>query len=115
MTIPRRRLESDTKDLSARNRPSSYHRPVANVQLAVLILVTVAALVFGVSRFTPGAPRRRTRALVGLVPGVLGAILVLTTNVDLVPDELEAQLLPIVVLAISGIVAIITIRSLARR
>jgi hypothetical protein len=49
------------------------------------------------------------------VPGVLGAILVLTTNVDLVPDELEAQLLPIVVLAISGIVAIITIRSLARR
>jgi NhaP-type Na+/H+ or K+/H+ antiporter len=93
---------------------SSYHRAMANVELAILTVAVVALLSALVVRLTPGAPRRRTRMLVGLVPGILGAVLVLTLNEDLVPDEVETWALPIIVVAISGLMAGLTIRGLAR-
>jgi hypothetical protein len=83
---------------------------VANVELAILAVAVIAALIAIIARLNPGAPRRRSRALVGLIPGTLGAFLVLTLNVDLVPDELESRALPLVVLVISGAIAVITLR-----
>jgi hypothetical protein len=87
---------------------------MAHVELAILAAVIIGVLIVIVTRLTPGAPQRRTRALVGLIPGALGALFVLTQNVDLVPDELETQALPLVILAVSGAIAVITIRGLAR-
>jgi hypothetical protein len=83
---------------------------VANLEFAILAVAVIGTLIAIVVRLTPGAARRRTRALVGLIPGALGALLVLTLNVDLIPDELETRALPLIVLAISGAIAIITIR-----
>lgn len=88
---------------------------MANVELIILTIAVVAVLSALVVRLTPGAPRRRTRMMVGLIPGVLGAFVVLTLNVDLVPDELETWALPAVVLAVSGLMAGLTIRGLAQR
>lgn len=87
---------------------------MANVELAILTIAVVALLSALVVRLTPGAPRRRTRMLVGLGPGILGAVLVLAFNEDLVPDEVETWALPVVVVAISGLMAAITIRGLAQ-
>jgi hypothetical protein len=83
---------------------------VANVELAILAIAVIAALIAIVARLNPGAPRRRSRALVGLIPGILGAFLVLTLNLDLVPDDLESGAIPLIVLAISGAIALITLR-----
>jgi hypothetical protein len=87
---------------------------MANVELVILIVAVVAVLTAVVVRLTPGAPRRRTRVLVGLVPGMLGAFVVLTQRSDLVPDEIERWVLPLVILVISGLMAGLTIRGLAR-
>jgi hypothetical protein len=88
---------------------------VANVEIALVIAASSVLLVWLVLRVSPGTDRRCARALIGLVPGALGAFLVLTTNVDLIPDELESRALPLVIVAISAVVALITIRGLVRR
>jgi hypothetical protein len=88
---------------------------VANVEIALVIAASSVLLVWLVLRVSPGTDRRGARALIGLVPGALGAFLVLTTNVDLIPDDLESRALPLVIVAISGVVALITIRGLVRR
>lgn len=88
---------------------------MANVELAILTVVVVALLSAVVVRLTPGAPRRGTRLLIGLIPGFLGAFVVLTQRSDLVPDEFETWVLPLVVLVVSGFMAVLTIRGLARR
>jgi hypothetical protein len=98
----------------ARGGRSSYHRGMAHVELGILAAVIIGVLILIITRLTPGAPQRRVRALVGLIPGALGALFVLTQNVDLVPDELETRALPLVILAVSGAIAVITIRGLAR-
>lgn len=87
---------------------------MANVELAIMTIVVVALLTALVVRLTPGAPRRPTRLLIGLIPGFLGAFVVLTQQSDLVPDEFETWVLPLVVVAISGFMAVLTIRGLAR-
>ena len=87
---------------------------MANVEFAILAVAVVSALLAVIARLTPGAPRRRTRALVGFIPGALGAFLVLTLNADLVPDELESRALPLIILAISGAIAVITLRRFVR-
>jgi hypothetical protein len=87
---------------------------VANVEVVILAVAVVSLLIAIVLRITPGAPRRRTRILVGLVPGILGAFFVLTQSFDLIPDDFETWVLPIVVLAVSGLMAGLTIRGLAR-
>lgn len=88
---------------------------MANLEIVALLIVVSTVLILVVLHLAPGAARRRTRVLVGLVPGVLGAFVVLAERVDLVPDDIETRALPLVVLAVSGVIAVITILNLARR
>lgn len=88
---------------------------MANLEIVALLVVVSISLVLIVLELSPGVDRRRTRVLVGLVPGALGAFVVLAERIDLVPDDLERQAFPLVILAVSGAIAVITILSLARR
>jgi hypothetical protein len=88
---------------------------MANVEIAILSIAVIALLTALVVQVTPGVPRRRARVLVGLIPGALGAFVILTQHADLVPDDFETWVLPIVILAVSGVMAAITIRGLAKR
>jgi hypothetical protein len=63
----------------------------------------------------PGQPRRWTRALIGLAPGLAGAFLVGTLATDLVPDDFEQMITPwVVVLATCGVIGL-TVTNLPRR
>jgi hypothetical protein len=88
---------------------------VQDVEIAFLISLTIAALILLVTRLAPGAPGRGTRALLGLVPGLLGAFVVLAVSTDLVPDSLERRALPVVVIAVTVGIVLITITSLLER
>ncbi|OGN88266.1 MAG: hypothetical protein A2X23_04300 [Chloroflexi bacterium GWC2_73_18] len=57
------------------------------------------------------APSRSTglQLALGLVPGVLGTFLVLVSRVDLVPDELEAAAIPVLVVLITVGAVMVTI------
>ena len=58
--------------------------------------------------------RRWPRLLLGLVPGVIGAILILVPNVDLVPDEIETDLWIAAVVVVSTVAVFGTVYRLAR-
>lgn len=91
----------------------SYHRLVANVGIVALVIGSIAGLVVLVLRVAPGVQRRWMRALIGLVPGVIGALIVGALNRDLVPDRLETVVLPWVIVAVTiGVIALM-IRNLA--
>lgn len=88
---------------------------MANVGIAALVIGSIAGLIVLVTRVAPGQQRRWIRALIGLVPGVIGAGIVGAFNSDLVPDRLETIVLPWVIVAVTiGIIAL-TIRNLAER
>jgi hypothetical protein len=80
---------------------------VANVGIAALVVLSLGAVVLVVVRMAPGLPRRRMRALIGLVPGVVGAFIVAALMTDIVPDGLESIALPWVVVA--GSIAIVVL------
>jgi hypothetical protein len=86
---------------------------VANVGIAALIIGSIAGLIVLVLRVAPGVQGRWMRALIGLVPGLIGAGIIGALNSDLVPDRLETIVLPWVIVAVTiGIIAL-TIRNLA--
>jgi hypothetical protein len=86
---------------------------VANVGIAALIIGSIAGLIVLVLRVAPGVHGRWMRALIGLVPGLIGAGIIGALNSDLVPDRLETIVLPWVIVAVTiGIIAL-TIRNLA--
>ena len=78
--------------------------------MVILVLALVIAIVL---RLAPGQHRRGTRALIGLVPGVIGAGIVLALTKDLVPDAFETFALPWVIIAVTAGVILLTIRKLA--
>jgi hypothetical protein len=80
---------------------------VANVGIAALVVLSLGAVVLVVVRMAPGLPRRRMRALIGLVPGVVGAFIVAALMTDIVPDGLESIALPWVIVA--GSIAIVVL------
>lgn len=85
---------------------------MADVGIATLVACSLAGLIFLVLRLSPGQQRNRTRALIGLVPGVIGAGIVLALEKDLVPDDFETFALPWVIVAVTTGVIAITIRNL---
>lgn len=91
----------------------SYHRRVADVGIATVVILVLALVIAIVLRFAPGQQRRGTRALIGLVPGVIGAAVVLALTKDLVPDSFETFALPYVIVAVTAGVILLTIRNLA--
>ena len=83
---------------------------MANVAIAALIVLSIGGVVLVVLQIAPGLPRRRMRALIGLVPGVVGAFVVAALMADIVPDGFESIALPWVIVAGSiGIVILIVL------
>ena len=83
--------------------------------VAVILTLALAAFAIILNRVAPGQPRPWLRALIGLAPGVVGAIVVGTLTTDLVPDAFEQTATPwVVALATVGIIGL-TVTSLARR
>jgi uncharacterized membrane protein YeaQ/YmgE (transglycosylase-associated protein family) len=95
--------------------PGSYHRAVANVGIAALVIASIAGLIALALRVAPGQPRPLTRAFIGLVPGLVGAWIVVALATDAVPDQFETLALPWVVIVVTGGMILITIRNLAGR
>lgn len=86
---------------------------MANVGIASVVLVSMAALLALVLRVSPGQYDGRTRALVGLVPGLIGASVVAALTIDFVPDWFEALAMPWVVAAVTIGMILLIIRNLA--
>jgi hypothetical protein len=87
--------------------------PVAGLELSIIVAVVVAAIVgvaiwLGADRVSPAL-----RSGLGVVAGVLGALLVLTEVADLIPDAVEVWLIPIWIGIVTAALMVISIRSLA--
>ncbi len=88
---------------------------MANVEIAsVLVLLLIVLTVIAV-RVVPGQPRRRTRALIGLAPGVAGAFVVGALVTDIVPDSWERVAGPWVILAVTAGVVALAVTNLIRQ
>jgi hypothetical protein len=86
-----------------RRRARSAGRPVPfrfvqQLELWLLVGVVLAAIVFGTMRQRARLSRHPIAlgALLGIVPGIIGAVIVLVPRTDLVPDDAE----PVVWLAV---------------
>jgi hypothetical protein len=55
------------------------------------------------------------RILLGVVPGVIGALLILVSRMDIVPDDAESDLWGVALVAISAIAIVGTTYRVARR
>ncbi|CAN5492119.1 hypothetical protein BH20CHL7_BH20CHL7_15040 [soil metagenome] len=58
---------------------------------------------------------RGRKVLLGIVPGVIGAIMILVGRLDVIPDEIESDLLAMAMIAISAVAILGTSVRLARR
>jgi hypothetical protein len=80
----------------------------------LIILLTVglgAALLVARALATPGAVLREEVSLpwallAGIGIGVFGALVFLSTQTDLVPDDVEANLLPYVLIGVTAAIAV---------
>lgn len=90
------------------------------MQAAELLLISSVALL-AVAWFTSrhrevvNSDRVWVRALIGIVPGVIGALIILVTSMDLLPDDIEDGAWIFVLVVISGIAIAGTTYRLARR
>ncbi len=88
---------------------------VRNIEIASLLVGLLIALTVLLIRVVPGQPRRRTRAVIGLVPGVVGAFLVGALVTDFVPDTFERLAAPWVILAVTAGVVALAVTNLIRQ
>lgn len=86
---------------------------MANVGIAAVVAAALLVAVVVLLTFAPGQRRRRTRILAGLVPGVAGAAIVAALSADIVPDDFETTAVPWVIVGVSVLLAVVTIRHLA--
>jgi hypothetical protein len=90
------------------------------VQAAQLLLIAAFAII-AVAWFTSRhrqvvtSDRVWVRALIGIVPGIIGALIILVTSMDLLPDDLEDGAWLVVLVAISAVAIVGTTYRLARR
>ncbi len=90
------------------------------MQAAELLLISSVALL-AVAWFTSRhrevvtSDRVWVRALIGIVPGVIGALIILVTSMDLLPDDIEDGAWFFVLIVISVIAIAGTTYRLARR
>jgi uncharacterized membrane protein YeaQ/YmgE (transglycosylase-associated protein family) len=94
---------------------SPYHRHVTNVGIAALVIVSIGGLIALVMRFAPGQQRQSTRALIGLVPGLIGTLIVAAMVEDFVPDQLETFALPWIIVLVTGGLILLTAQNLLDR
>lgn len=83
---------------------------VQRIELFALAGIVLSGLaVVAARRFHAPSRSTRLQLALGLVPGVLGTFLVLVSRVDLVPDELEAAAIPVLVVLITVGAVMVTI------
>lgn len=74
------------------------------LELSVVVVATLGVLAFALVRYArdhrPLGPL--VRSALGLTLGLLGAFVVLSLNIDLVPDRAEDVLMPVLVIAVTG-------------
>lgn len=87
---------------------------MANVGIAAFVAVGIVTMLLILRRIAPGQRRRRTRAIAGLVPGLLGAGVVLALTTDIVPDSVEAAAIPWVIVAVTAGMIALTAVNLSR-
>lgn len=90
-----------------------YHGRVATVEIGIVIALIAAAVVALVIRRDAENPMPAARAIVGIAAGVLGALVILTTITDLIPDPWEAAVAPIGLVLITAALILLTTRRLA--
>ena len=88
---------------------------MANVEIASLLVLLLVVLTVALVRVVPGQPSRRTRAAIGLVPGVVGALVVGALVTDIVPDAWERVVSPWVILAVTAGVVVLAVTNLVRQ
>jgi undecaprenyl pyrophosphate phosphatase UppP len=93
----------------------SYHRHVVNVGIAAVVIASIGGLIALVLRVAPGQQRQSTRALIGLVPGLIGALIVGVMVEDFVPDQLETFALPWVIVVVTGGLILLMLKNLLAR
>lgn len=90
------------------------------MQAAELLLISSVALL-AVAWFTSRhrevvtSDRVWVRALIGIVPGAIGALIILVTSMDLLPDDVEDGAWVFVLVVISALAIAGTTYRLARR
>lgn len=77
-----------------RHRRPSYSGPVQQVLLFSGLAGLIGGLALIASRWTFGAGSAGKRLLLGVIPGLAGAVLVGVWQLDLIPDQMESALLP---------------------
>jgi hypothetical protein len=90
------------------------------VQAAQLLLIAAFAIIAVAwfasrHRHVVTSDRVWVRALIGIVPGIIGALIILVTSMDLLPDDLEDGAWLVVLVAISAVAIVGTTYRLARR
>lgn len=80
--------------------------------MAVVVIASLVGLIAIVLRVAPGQQRQQTRALLGLLPGLIGALIVVALATDAVPDSFEAFALPWLIIAVTIALILLTVRSL---
>jgi uncharacterized membrane protein YeaQ/YmgE (transglycosylase-associated protein family) len=88
---------------------------VANVGIAAVVILSLAGLIALLQRFAPGQQGRGTRALIGLVPGLVGTLIVGALAMDFVPDQFESFAMPWVIVAVTCGLILLMIRDLMER
>ena len=88
---------------------------MTNVGIAALVIASIGGLIALVMRFAPGQQSQSTRALIGLVPGLIGTLIVAAMVEDFVPDQLESFALPWVIVLVTGGLILLTAQNLLDR
>ena len=78
------------------------------------MIVSIGGLIALALRLAPGQQRQSTRALIGLVPGLIGALVVAALVEDFVPDQLESFALPWVIVVVTAGLILLTVKNLDR-
>ena len=95
---------------------SRYHSPVQTIELGLLVAAALAILVVATMRVRATFSERPAMlgAMLGIVPGIIGAVVVLVPRTDLIPDAAEPVLWITVGLVTSGFALIAFSLGLAR-
>ena len=84
------------------------------VLIAAAILV-VSAVLAADYRHRSGTDRHLPKLMLGIVPGLVGAVLILAPRVDLIPDQNENDAWIVAAILITAVAAVGTVYRLARR
>lgn len=97
--------------------PAGYDRRMQEIELALIVASGLALLAFAAVRLHARYPDRPLvlGALLGIIPGILGAIVVLVPRTDLIPDVAEPYLWFGVAILASGLALVALSRGVARR